>query len=53
MNYYICTEIKMKCPSCDQHYNIQVKDLKSIDVFDVTCDCGTKCKEINEYGGWK
>ena len=52
MEYFVCTEIKMKCPVCGQCYNIQVKDSNPIDIFKVECQCGTKCKEVNEYGGF-
>ena len=52
MKYFVCTEINMKCPACGQYYNIRAKDSKPIDTFDVECKCGTKCKEVNEYGGF-
>ena len=50
MEYFICTEVKMKCPACDMEYILQVKDKVAIDTFDVTCSCGAKCKECDEHG---
>ena len=50
MEYFICTETKMKCPACDTEYNIQVKDKVRIDTFSVICKCGTKCKDCDMYG---
>ena len=53
MEYFICTEVKLKCRVCDTVYNLQVKDRKPIDLFKVRCDCHTNVTnddEINEYG---
>ena len=45
MEYYICTEIKLKCPKCFKTAEIQIKDKKYINVFYATCQCGTKMEE--------
>ena len=50
MEYFICTEVKMKCPACDMGYSFKVKDKVKIDMIDVTCKCGAKCKECDMYG---
>lgn len=50
MKYFICTEIRLRCVLCSTEYHIQVKDEKAIDTFEVTCNCGGKTKEVNEYG---
>ena len=50
MEYFICTEVRMKCPVCDNEYKMQIKDKVMINTFDVTCECGAKCKECDMYG---
>ncbi len=53
MEYFICTEVRMKCVICATGYNIQVKDTKPIDIFNVKCECGGEVKEVDEHGNIK
>ncbi len=45
MEYYICTEIRMKCETCNTVYNIQAKYPKPIHTFNIVCRCGGKAIE--------